>query len=693
MMNDEQLKEVLQKRFGFPDFRPGQLKAIRSLLEDRRLLCVHPTGFGKSLLYQLPSTVLPGITVVISPLLALMRDQLHHLNTRFGIPAASVNSDQTEEENRAACMQAIQNRLKVLFIAPEQLDNIDRFNFLLGLNVSLLVVDEAHCISTWGHDFRPSYRQIVNYVKAVQEKNAETRVLGLSATVDYNTEEDIVEQLGSPSQPLKVIRESMDRPNISLSVFQLTSIESKLSACKQLVDQLEGCGIIYCATRENTEIVAGYLVQNGVNAKAYHAGFHPDMKRELQKGFIGDQYKVLTATNALGMGIDKANLRFIIHFDFPGSITAYYQEVGRCGRDGLPAQGILLYDKADVRVQKYFIESSQPSETDFEKVMRAISEAEIPLKLMSIKAYTGLHPTRVQVVVSELIEQEFIEKVKEGGAQVYIETGKQGTPNLQRYLTQHQVKIRELENMMYYASQSKRCYMVILRKALGDKITEPCGHCSFCTKLKLKISDSPNDTTLISDWLSGRVVEIPASKIAKLSEGVALSDVKLRTPMIVNFFRNRANSSSQNLGIDNELIQLLKREAEKIHASRKISAIVPIPSRTWGASLSVAKILAEHLGVKVIGDLLYWKSIPEHRQGELLNNDQRKLNVSSKMGVNNNINVLRGHILLFDDYIGSGFTMREASRVLHQAFSEDSIKTIPFTIAQVRWKLGSPGMI
>ncbi len=692
-MQEQELKNLLQSRFGFPDFRPGQLKAIQYLLNDRRLLCIQPTGFGKSLLYQLPAVLLPGLTIVISPLLALMRDQLQHLNHRFNIPAASMNSDQTEEENAEASFRVKQGLVKVLFIAPEQLDSIERFNYLLSLPVSLVVVDEAHCISTWGHDFRPSYRQIVSFVHAQQQQNPEVRVLGLTATADAKTEADIAQQLGSVDQPLKMIRESMDRPNITLSVFQISSTESKLLACKQLIDQLEGCGIIYCATRETTELVAEYLFDQKINATGYHAGFSSETKRQLQQDFIGDKYKVLVATNALGMGIDKSNLRFIIHFDFPGSITAYYQEVGRCGRDGKPAQGILLYDKADWRVQKYFIESSQPSLEDFEKVQSAVSSAiELP-NLTMIKRITGLHPTRVLVIVSELIEQGFMVKKSMGRGQVYEPIAKDGTPNLRRYEQQYQMKMRELNNMEHYATQNTMCYMSILRKALGDNDSQPCGHCSFCEATRLRVVDDPLTNEAVSKWLADRVVTIPANKPAKLSQGIALFDVKLRHRLIVDFFRNRIQSNSKDIGVDAEVITLLKKQADRIASQGKISAIVPLPSRTWGARYEVAKILADHLQVPLVSDFLCWQFEPEHRQGELCNNDQRKFNVDSKMTIKAGHVCPQGRVILFDDYIGSGSTMREASRLLHRQASDVRLETVPLTIAQVKWKLGNPGMI
>ncbi len=397
-MNNElaqQLQLTLQKKFGFQTFRPGQLDALISLMTHGRLLCIQPTGHGKSLLYQLPSLLFEGTTLVISPLLALVRDQLTQLHHRFAIAAASINTDQSDEENYAARVAAQEGKIRILFIAPEQLDNLERFQFLLALPIRLVVVDEAHCISTWGHDFRPSYRNIVKFVQALADKHPDIKLLGLTATANDKTEVDIKQQLTIDAKPIHIHRESMDRPNIRLAVIPVTSTAHKLALLTHLISSLKGSGLIYCATRDNTELVADYLTTLGIHAIAYHAGLDMILKQKIQQDFIQDNYPVITATNALGMGIDKSNLRYIIHFDFPGSITAYYQEVGRAGRDGLLADGILLYHSADKKIQKHFIESAQPDTDEFLQVLTLISTSNELLNLSSLKRLSGLHPTKL----------------------------------------------------------------------------------------------------------------------------------------------------------------------------------------------------------------------------------------------------------------------------------------------------------
>ncbi|OGT07069.1 MAG: hypothetical protein A2103_04765 [Gammaproteobacteria bacterium GWF2_41_13] len=497
------LQQILKDRFGFSAFRDGQFEAIQTLLEKNRLICIQPTGHGKSLLYQLPSVLLPGITLVISPLLALMRDQLLHLTQRFNITAASINTDQTDEENLWARESARDGKIKILFVAPEQLDNLDRFNFLMSLPITLVVIDEAHCISTWGHDFRPSYRQIVKLVQQLEHKNSDIKILGLTATANHQTEDDIKLQL-SIDKSIAVHRATMDRPNIQLSCVQLNTLEEKLKVVVDLISQLEGDGLIYCATRENTELVAEFCRLKNINAIAYHAGFDQNKKRELQHNFIRGKYKVIAATNALGMGIDKSDLRFIIHFDVPGSITAYYQEIGRCGRDGKFANAVLLFDEQDKKIQRHFIESAQPTADDFDLILKTIRDTDEPTTLNAIKRLTGLHPTRVQVVVAELAEQNFLEKNLISGKQIYRLTENKTPPNLTRYKNQYAVKINELDTMLRYGLQSTDCRMKMLRETLGDDFAKACGHCDICSgNLFFKIDLS--DIKPISHWLIKKV--------------------------------------------------------------------------------------------------------------------------------------------------------------------------------------------
>jgi ATP-dependent DNA helicase, RecQ family len=684
-IDDLVLDKTLKEVFGFEKFRIGQKEAITTLLRQGRLLCIQPTGHGKSLLYQLPTCLLEGITLVISPLLALMRDQIKHLNERFQIPAAAINTDQTEEENARAKQDALAGKIKVLFIAPEQLDHVDRFAFLLSLEIGLLVVDEAHCISTWGHDFRPSYRQIVTLLSALSAKRPNIKILGLTATADERVEEDIKKQLTFSGREAIVMRETMDRPNISLSVLTRHGWPDKLAACQELLLRTDGSGLIYCSTRENVELVAEFLTAQQINVAAYHAGFEPQDKQRLQKEFLADRYKALIATNALGMGIDKSNLRFIIHFDMPGSITAYYQEVGRSGRDGLPSQGFLLFDPADRQVQEYFIHSAIPSAEHFDQVLSSIEKAETPPNLTAIKRITGLHPTRVTIILAELSEQKFISKTSVGGVQVYQSLHKEQKPNLSRYENQEKVKTEELGKMLHYGRQKESCRMLILRDALGDHQATSCGRCDVCKPAP----ETKNDSHSIAAWLENRPYPIAPIALHKVSAGISLFDSKMRSPLFVRFMKGR-NSVSSWEEMDQHLIELLLKQFSALAKNHKLGALASLPSKTWPAQSSLLQKLSKHFQLPIIEGLLTWKLTPKQRQGELLNNDQRHHNVHLQMEAHTHLPIPSGALVLVDDYIGSGNTLKEAARAL-RANKTLKNELIPFTIASVKWHLGKPG--
>lgn len=682
-VTEKQLKQVLKEKFNLEEFRPGQMEAMQTLFQEHRLLCIQPTGYGKSLLYQLPSCLLGGITVVISPLLALIRDQIDQLTHRFNISATSINSDQTEEENQQARDLVLAGKAQILFVSPEQIDHTERFAFLTQLPISLLVIDEAHCISTWGHDFRPSYRQILTLTRALEQKASPVHILALTATADTRVEKDITQQLSPSLKPMHVWREKMDRPNLHLSVIPVSGVGAKLALCHALLAQLPTSGLIYCATREHTELVADYLKAQGVDIIAYHAGLASEEKRTIQFGFSRSQYRVIAATTALGMGVDKKDLRFIIHFDIPGSITAYYQEIGRAGRDGLKAEAILLYDPVDRKVQDHFINSALPTLEDFQGVLDTISGSQKPPRLMDVKRITGLHPTRVTIVLAELAEQGFIKKSSLDGAQTYQLLPNQAgrTPNLQRYTTQSKVKREELNTIISYAQQGDQCRMLLLREALGDEHAASCGRCDLC--LNIPPPALPNSEDAL-DYLTKRLTPIASTKREQLSQGFSLFSGELRTPPFLDFMHTRRLKET----VDPQLLALLVKNISLLPF--EISGIITIPSRTWKAQIELAEALASQLKLPLLSNLLKWKVLPTKRQGELLNNDQRHDNVHKKMQTTATLPPSSHAWLLLDDYIGSGATIREAARALRET-SKHSL--IPVTIASVTWKLGTPGFV
>ncbi len=654
---------ILRERFGFDRFRPGQREAITALLSGQDLLCIQPTGHGKSLIYQVAAVALGGLTVVVSPLLALMRDQLDHLSARFRIAAGTINSDQEDDENEQTIARASRGELRILFLAPEQLDRVDRLRWLSGLDIRLLVIDEAHCVSTWGHDFRPAYREIGRFARTLRER-AEVRVLALTATADERTAEDICRQL----QPIQIHRRSMDRPNLSLHLRRVGSFAEKLQLLDAFLHQEPGCCLLYCATRENTDIVAEYLARRGHGVVGYHAGLAPERKKQLQTDFVAGRYRAIAATNALGMGIDKADLRAVVHVDIPGSITAYYQEVGRAGRDGEPARGLLLYDPEDKKIQEYFIHSAQPDVSDFVTVLDALRER--PLSQTELKRATGLHPTRVTVVLAELVEQTFLEKQLEGRRQVYVPTGHDAAPELSRYRNQHAVRTRGLAAMMDYA-RGDECLMHTLRRHLGDRESAPCGRCDRCRGESLELRADGD----AADWLGARPVIVRGYR-SVLAEGRALYDSGRRSNAFRRFMQGRTSGAPSE--------QTLAALAKLARSLGPDCTLVPLPSSSWaGRDRAIAALDMP------VWDGLSWTEPPEARQGTLLNNDQRKANVDKRMIARRPAPA--GDVLLLDDYTGSGATLREAARALKKAGHKGA--RTPLTIAQVRWRLGRPGIV
>ncbi len=346
----DDLTRQLSEQFGFAKFRPGQEEVIRAVLAGRDAMTVMPTGQGKSLCYQLPATLLPGLTLVISPLIALMQDQVASLRQR-NISAAAFHSGLTGSEKHRVIQDLNQKRLQLLYLAPERMQHEGFLQLLRTLWVSLLVVDEAHCISQWGHDFRPDYLKIGR----LRQELTNPPCLALTATATTRVQTDLCKRL-SLRDPLKLVA-GFRRPNLALSVRPCQSRQEKLAALERLVRETErGTILVYCATRRAVEEVAEWLGQSHQSVGYYHAGLSDEERRLVHDDFRRGTVRILAATNAFGMGIDKSDVRLVVHFDIPGSVEAYYQEVGRAGRDGRPAACVLLFHERDLATQEYFIQ-------------------------------------------------------------------------------------------------------------------------------------------------------------------------------------------------------------------------------------------------------------------------------------------------------------------------------------------------
>ena len=659
------------------DFRPGQLEAIGSVAGTRsRVLLVQRTGWGKSAVYFIATKLLreqgAGPTLLVSPLLALMRNQIE-MAGRLGVRAETINST-NPDDFEPIVQRLLADEIDLLLVSPERFAN-ERFRAemlsVIARTVGLLVVDEAHCISDWGHDFRPDYRRIVRVLEALPP---DVPVLCTTATANDRVIDDITDQLGDA---LQTFRGSLDRESLALAVADVPSQAERLAWLAQTLPGLEGSGIVYVLTIADGERVAAFLRRQGIEAEAYSGATDHDDRVRLEQALLGNELKVLVATSALGMGFDKPDLGFVIHFQSPGSPIAYYQQVGRAGRALDHAPAVLLRGVEDREIQDYFIETAFPPKRQAEEIVDLLGSAPAPMSLNELMAAVNVRRARLESML-KVLEVEGAVGRERGG---YVRTDEAWTYPTERIEHITALRRHEQDAMLAYAAHTG-CLMEFLRTELDDPGAAPCGRCMNCTGSPLRVEVSEPLRVAAREHLRGFDLFVeprkqwPSGMGASMPKGRIAEEERPETGRALSVMgdggwgRLVASGRGEDERFGDDLVAASAALiAERWRPEPAPSWLTCVPSMThpdlvpdFAARLARALDLPFHEAVRKVGQ--------NQPQATMRNSAQQVRNVWDAFEVSAAPSgVPEGPVLLVDDLADSKWTVTVVARALRQAGS------------------------
>ncbi len=641
---------ILNELFGFEQFHDLQWQVIEQLMAGHRVLFIEKTGYGKSLCFQFPATQLEGITIVFSPLIALMRDQVRSMKDK-GIRAAAINSNQEIEENEAIIEQARNNELDILYIAPERMENVGWISAAREMKIAMIVIDEAHCISVWGQSFRPNYRRIVNLVRLLPKNFP---VLATTATATPRVQADIIEQVGSD---LIAVRGQLLRHNLRLFVVQVQNEDEKFFWLAKYMPKLKKTGIIYTGTQTSTDIFSNWLQFLGYKSAAYSGRLDADTRMRVEADFIANKYDCVVSTNALGMGIDKPDIRFIIHTQMPQSPIHYYQEIGRAGRDGEIAYAILLYNpEHDNELPLNFIEGTKPSVLKYERVI-AVTKKALLSRNEIIKA-TNMKQTEVSVILSDLMEQGIVNE-QQGNSKKYFYNPDAPEPDFSKFELLRRSQHEELEKMINFTAL-KTCRMQYLCNYLGDDSQGECGICDNDMNKVLPADITEELALKLEEFMETYfpLLEVKTQR-SKIVDGVAASYYGVsNVGAALHFSKYGAGGDFPDW-----LLTLTLKAYRKHYGSTEFDLLVFVPPTESG---DLVKHFAEKLAstLKIPFSDKLKKSTHTEAQKLLHSGISKRENVHGKFIYESPEEIAGKKILLIDDIFDSGHTMKEIGSYL-----------------------------